>query len=336
MRSLSSTTRKACLTVLDHLFRCTVVWLAPMLCFTAEEAWASRYGAGAKSVHLELFPEVPAAWRDDKLADKWRKVRTVRRVVTGALEIERAQKRIGSSLEAHPIVLVADEDLFEAVIDVDLAEVCITSAATLIKVAAAGDAFRSAGRAGRRGHSQSRRRHQMCAVVENPHHHRRRSRIPGRLAARRQGAARVGNHAQGGGVNARYFGPLTRSASPCGSLACSTRRPSFIAQRGRSRQHPLRLGPFFDFVLTWNTGISYGLFQTHGPLGQWLLLGFKALAVLLFGCGWRAQTADRAVARPDHRRGRGQCRRPAGLWLGRRFRVFPRIDGHLAVQLVRL
>ena len=138
----SSTTRKACLTVLDHLFRCTVVWLAPMLCFTAEESWASRYGAAAKSVHLELFPEVPAAWRDDKLADKWRKVRTVRRVITGALEIERAQKRIGSSLEAHPIVLVTDEDLYEAVLDVDLAEVCITSALTLSNVAPSGDAFR--------------------------------------------------------------------------------------------------------------------------------------------------------------------------------------------------
>jgi isoleucyl-tRNA synthetase len=137
----SSATRKACLTVLDHLFRCTVVWLAPMLCFTAEESWASRYGAAAKSVHLELFPEVPAAWRDDKLADKWRKVRIVRRVITGALEIERAQKRIGSSLEAHPIVLITDEDLFEAVLDVDLAEVCITSALTLRNVGSSDGAF---------------------------------------------------------------------------------------------------------------------------------------------------------------------------------------------------
>jgi len=137
----SSTTRKACLTVLDHLFHCTVVWLAPMLCFTAEETWASRYGEAAKSVHLELFPDVPAAWRDDKLADKWRKVRTVRRVVTGALEIERAQKRIGSSLEAHPIVLVTDEDLFEAIVGVDLAEVCITSALTLRNVGSSDGAF---------------------------------------------------------------------------------------------------------------------------------------------------------------------------------------------------
>jgi isoleucyl-tRNA synthetase len=138
----SSTKRKACLTVLDHLFRCTVTWLAPMLCFTAEEAWLSRYGTEAGSVHLEVFPEVPSVWRDDKLAEKWRKVRTVRRVVTGALEIERAQKRIGSSLEAHPIVHVANEDLFEAVADVDLAEICITSAATLVKDEGPASAFR--------------------------------------------------------------------------------------------------------------------------------------------------------------------------------------------------
>jgi len=113
-----------------------------MLCYTAEESWASRYGVGAKSVHLEVFPDVPAAWRDDKLAEKWRKIRTVRRVVTGALEIERANKKIGSSLEAHPIVLVANEELFEAVVDGDLAEVCITSAATLVNDAGPSDAFR--------------------------------------------------------------------------------------------------------------------------------------------------------------------------------------------------
>jgi isoleucyl-tRNA synthetase len=138
----SSVKRKACLTVLDHLFRCTVTWLAPMLCFTAEEAWLSRYGDTAKSVHLEIFPEIPTSWRDDKLADKWRKIRTVRRVVTGALEIERAQKRIGSSLEAHPIVHVSNPELYEAVVDCDLAEVCITSAATLVQDEGPGNAFR--------------------------------------------------------------------------------------------------------------------------------------------------------------------------------------------------
>jgi len=139
---ISSVNRKACLSVVDHLFRCTATWLAPMLCFTAEESWASRYGADAKSVHLETFHEVPAAWRDDKLAEKWRKVRTVRRVVTGALEIERAQKSIGSSLEAHPIVHVSNPELFEAVLDIDLAEVCITSAATLVNDEGPADGFR--------------------------------------------------------------------------------------------------------------------------------------------------------------------------------------------------
>ena len=137
----SSITRKACLTVLDRLFRTTVIWLAPMLSFTAEEAWLAR-DASATSVHLELFPSVPQAWRDTALAEKWRKVRQVRRVVTGALEIDRAQKRIGSSLEARPVVHVSDAELFAAVVDVDLAEVCITSDAALVEGEGPANAFR--------------------------------------------------------------------------------------------------------------------------------------------------------------------------------------------------
>ena len=88
------------------------------------------------------FPDVPAAWRNDALAEKWRKVRQVRRVVTGALEIERAAKRIGSSLEAHPFVHVSDPDLFAALLDVDLAEVSITSGAVLVEGEGPPDAFR--------------------------------------------------------------------------------------------------------------------------------------------------------------------------------------------------
>ena len=67
---ISSRKRKACLTVLDHVFRTIVTWLAPMLCFTAEEAWAARY-PGAGSVHLEPFPAIPQTWRDDALAKVW-------------------------------------------------------------------------------------------------------------------------------------------------------------------------------------------------------------------------------------------------------------------------
>jgi isoleucyl-tRNA synthetase len=137
----SSVKRKACLTVLDHLFRCTVSWLAPILCFTAEEAWLAR-DPDATSVHLEVFPAVPASWRDDALAERWRKLRNLRRVVTGALELERAAKRIGSSLEAAPIVYVADPDLFAVAAEADLAELCITSDATLVEDEGPDSAFR--------------------------------------------------------------------------------------------------------------------------------------------------------------------------------------------------
>jgi signal peptidase II len=58
---------------------------------------------------------------------------------------------------------------------------------------------------------------------------------------------------------------------------------------------PVRLGPFFDFVLTRNTGISYGLFQTQGPVGQLVLLAFKAAAVLLLWL-WLAHAKDRLTA----------------------------------------
>lgn len=139
---ISSQRRKSALTVIDQLFRCTVTWLSPMLCFTAEEAWLSRFGDDAESVHLQLFADVPAGWRDEALAEKWRKIRSVRRVVTGALELERAQKRIGSSLEAAPIVYVSDMDLFAAIVDADLAEICITSAATLVEGEGPAEAFR--------------------------------------------------------------------------------------------------------------------------------------------------------------------------------------------------
>jgi len=139
---ISSVTRRSCLTVLDHLFRATVTWLAPMLPFTAEEAWLARHPSSDGSVHLEQLPEIPASWRNDALAEKWRKVRMVRRVVTGALEIERAGKRIGASLEADPMVYVTNPQLFEAVVDVDLAEISITSAATLIEAEGPASAFR--------------------------------------------------------------------------------------------------------------------------------------------------------------------------------------------------
>ncbi len=119
--------RRAARTVMDILFDCLTAWLAPFMCFTAEEAWLARHGDGDDvSVHLRTFPEIPAAWRDEELAERWRTVRAVRRVITGALEVERAEKRIGSSLQAAPRVHVTPEQA-AALEGLDLTEIAITS-----------------------------------------------------------------------------------------------------------------------------------------------------------------------------------------------------------------
>src|SRR3546814_5391503 len=95
---------RAARTVLDALFDCLVKWLAPFISFTAEEAWLTRFPSADGSVHREVFPILPEEWLNPALGEKWEKVRRVRRAVTGALELERAEKRIGASLQAHPVV----------------------------------------------------------------------------------------------------------------------------------------------------------------------------------------------------------------------------------------
>ncbi len=118
--------RRAARTVLDHLFHCLTAWLAPMLVFTAEETWLTRFPGEDSSVHLRLFPEIPAEWRNPALHVRWSKVRSFRRVVTGALEVERREKRIGASLQAAPTVYISDEYI-PVLNGLDLADLCITS-----------------------------------------------------------------------------------------------------------------------------------------------------------------------------------------------------------------
>jgi len=127
----SSLRRRACLTVLDITLDALTKWLAPLLPFTMEEVWMACHGEEATSVHLQQYPDIPSEWKDDQLAAHWRTIRTVRRVVTGALEIERREKRIGSSLEAAPAIYIADADLFDQVKTVDWAEVAIASQASV-------------------------------------------------------------------------------------------------------------------------------------------------------------------------------------------------------------
>ncbi len=96
----------------------------------------------------------------------------------------------------------------------------------------------------------------------------------------------------------RYLiGPLTRFGLAVAAVACLLDQASklYLLRVVGLADHPIRFGPFFDFILTKNTGISYGLFQTQGAVGQWLLLGFKAVAVLLLWL-WLARSKDRLTA----------------------------------------
>ena len=118
--------RRAARIVLDFLYQRLTTWLAPVLPFTMEEVWLERNPGNDSSVHLIDMPETPISWYNSKLADKWEVIRRVRRVVTGALELERRDKNIGSSLEAAPNVYV-DLEVAEVLKSVGFADLCITS-----------------------------------------------------------------------------------------------------------------------------------------------------------------------------------------------------------------
>ncbi|MBU6474761.1 MAG: isoleucine--tRNA ligase, partial [Alphaproteobacteria bacterium] len=123
--------RRAVLTVLDHVFNFLVHWLAPVLSYTAEEAWLAYKGLGMddenESIHLSSYPQAPAAWHQPALDDKWQKILAVRGEITKALEVAREQKTIGGALEAAATFRAADTALAQILKSVDMAEICITS-----------------------------------------------------------------------------------------------------------------------------------------------------------------------------------------------------------------
>jgi len=133
--------RRAARTVLDILFHRLTTWLAPVLVFTMEEVWLERFGGEDSSVHLIDIPETPAAWLNPKLAEKWAMIRRVRRVVTAALEVQRTEKVIGASLEAAPVLYLADQAVKDVLEQMPFADICITSDLTLSTDAAPSDAF---------------------------------------------------------------------------------------------------------------------------------------------------------------------------------------------------
>ena len=133
--------RKAARTVLDILFHRLTTWLAPILVFTMEEVWLQRFDGEESSVHLVDIPHTPSDWFKEALAFKWKKIRDARKVVTAALEVQRTEKVIGSSLEAAPLVYLQDENLMQLLNSVPFADICITSSIHLINGEAPPDAF---------------------------------------------------------------------------------------------------------------------------------------------------------------------------------------------------
>ena len=133
--------RSAALWVMELVLERLNSWLAPVLTFTMDEVWLERHG-GTGSVHLEDFPVTPTDWRDDALAAKWDVIRKVRRVVTGALEVQRTDKVIGASLEAAPTVYV-QPDVAALLKTTSFEDLCITSAITISEEPAPEAAFRS-------------------------------------------------------------------------------------------------------------------------------------------------------------------------------------------------
>lgn len=125
--------RRACRTVLAEIFDCLTAWLAPIISFTAEEAWSHRPEGvfeDVPSVHLRDFLDIPEAWKDDELAAKWEKIIAVRKDVSAAIEPLRASKELGSSLEACPEIVTEEETVLS--MQEELADICITSAVRIL------------------------------------------------------------------------------------------------------------------------------------------------------------------------------------------------------------
>jgi isoleucyl-tRNA synthetase len=125
---MTSQKRRACITVMGEIFMCLSHWLAPILSFTAEEAWGmSALNKHKTSIHTELYPKISKKWNNESVQTKWGFVQQVRKRITEALEIEREAKAIGSSLEAEVTLYVNQRSAYDCLTSIDMAEVAIVS-----------------------------------------------------------------------------------------------------------------------------------------------------------------------------------------------------------------
>ncbi len=235
---------------------------------------ASRRTTG--SVHLEPFPQVPPSWRNDALAEKWRKVRAVRRVVTGALEIERAQKRIGSSLEAAPDGLCRPTSTCSPRWSTSTSPRSRSPRPpTLVEGEGPADAFRLDDVKGvavevrlAEGRKCARSWKILPSVGSDPHY-------PDVSPRDAQALREWDAHAAGGGMTAMLWGPLTRiglAVAVATAVLDQASKLWLLFAYNLGDRGVVTLTPFLDLVLAWNTGISFSLFAQDGPAGRWIFL----------------------------------------------------------------
>jgi isoleucyl-tRNA synthetase len=139
-----SVRRRAARTVMDAVFERLTAWLGPLMPFTMEEAWLTRFPE-AHSNCLRTIPITPAEWRNDAEAARWALVKSTTAVVTGVLEIERQAKRLGAALEAAPVIYLEEDRLADAFRGLDVAEVLRTSQAEIRREKPPAAAFKFAG-----------------------------------------------------------------------------------------------------------------------------------------------------------------------------------------------
>lgn len=99
-------------------------------------------------------------------------------------------------------------------------------------------------------------------------------------------------------VSSYLWGPLTRdglTAALVTVLLDQALKLWLLFGYGLAGRGRVELLPFFDLILVWNRGISYGMFQQEGPLGQYVLLAVKIVAVALLWV-WLSQAANRLTA----------------------------------------
>ena len=130
--------RRSSRTLLDIIFNYLVRWFAPSLSFTTEEAWKSRNNNS--SIHLEDFLITPESYKNSEVNDIWITLKQIRKVITGALEKKRADKIIGSSLEAH-IDIYLEKSILEKVKNYQLDEISITSSFELHEITSNSEGF---------------------------------------------------------------------------------------------------------------------------------------------------------------------------------------------------